>query len=128
MPCVFNQMFLRWGLTASAHSFSNKISMNQIELFQSIWATRPHVSFISGEPIRNFDHWCFAHVLPKGTYPDLKFSADNIVLLTREEHRIFDQGTQKERLEYKKAHPRCEWALLDDLKIELRSVIAVNKK
>lgn len=70
-------------------------------LFESIWATRPHYSFISGLPLDEQPkvHY-FAHVISKGLYPKFKLLDRNIVLLTEDEHYLFDFGTQKQRDEY----------------------------
>jgi len=98
----------------------------ELELFVEIWDERPHVSFISGEPIRQFNVSCFAHVLNKNVYPELRLKKINIALITPEEHRIFDQGTVKEREAYKKSHPKCEWDKLDKLKEEIRSLVVAG--
>jgi hypothetical protein len=63
---------------------------NQKVLFEFVWATREHVSEISGKPLLpRHDyrwHWQFAHVLSKGTYPSFKLNPDNIMLMLLEEH------------------------------------------
>lgn len=66
------------------------IFRTQKEMFNYIWETRPHFSEVSGKkllPKGDFKwHWCFAHILPKGSYPKWKFSSDNIMLMLPEEH------------------------------------------
>jgi len=61
-------------------------------MFETIWNTRPRVSFITGLPLgmeaRSF---FFAHVLPKSTYPDYRLLMENVVLLTFDEHQKWDQ-------------------------------------
>ena len=64
-------------------------------MFMQIFYDRPHVSFIDGkwlgdEPLVQF----FAHVLPKSTYPKFRLNPKNIVLLTFEQHRWWDQGSR----------------------------------
>jgi len=55
--------------------------------FLDIWKERPHKSEVSGkylgsEPLSIFFH----HILPKEKYPQACFDAENIILLTLEEH------------------------------------------
>jgi hypothetical protein len=94
---------------------------SQIDLFNQIWADRPHVSFVSGKPISFFSVAHFAHVLPKGKWPKFKYEAKNIVLLTFEEHHLYDMGTENQRVRYKKDNPGTDWQKLFDLKDKLRS-------
>lgn len=71
----------------------------QLRMFQEIWATRPHVSEVSGKkllpPSHSLWHWQFAHILSKGAYPRYKVNPDNIVMITPEEHHLFDFQTHK---------------------------------
>lgn len=94
---------------------------SQRELFLYIWEHYPHRSYLSSHslvygPGHGFFWSQFAHVLPKGRYSKFKLKLENIVLLTPAEHRIFDQGTEKER----KKHPECDWHKLDALKQQLK--------
>ena len=98
----------------------------ELELFIEIYNERPHVSYISEEPIRQFDVSCFAHVLNKNVYPELRLEKINIALITKEEHRIFDRGTLKDREEYKKSHPKCEWDKLENLKSYIRELVVAG--
>lgn len=63
-------------------------------VFQMIWDTRPHKSFISDALIREGKASNFLHVLPKGKnkYPEFKLLKKNIVLGTDEEHFIWDNA------------------------------------
>ena len=65
---------------------------SQKELFEFVWATREHVSEVSGKPLLpRHDcrwHWQFAHILSKGQYPSFKLNPDNIMLMLPEEHTI----------------------------------------
>ena len=70
------------------------------ELFEEIAKERLPTSFISGIFLDLNDVRCYAHVLPKGKYPKYRLNKKNIVLLTPEEHRIFDQGTLDEEIKY----------------------------
>lgn len=68
-------------------SFTHKFKKSgQLEMFIEIWNERKHVSWVSGDPIHEFNVKCFAHVLPKGTYTKWKLNKDNIVLMTEDEH------------------------------------------
>jgi len=97
-------------------------------LFDAIWKTRPHVSFISDKPINieyHSDLWysIFAHVLSKGMYSKFRLLDRNIQLLLPEEHTIFDQGTEDQRQKYAQMCENdgggCDWQRLYDLKSEL---------
>lgn len=97
-----------------------KNPMSELFLYRQIWGERSHVSFVSGKPIKNFSPAHFAHVLPKGKWPRMKYSKENIVLLTYEEHYLYDFGTQHQRAMYAK-RTGADWKKLDDLKDSLRA-------
>lgn len=71
-------------------------------LFNILIKTRPHISWLSGLVINNIDYSNCAHVLSKAQnkYPAYKLCDFNIVFLTRDEHRMYDQGTIEERQKY----------------------------
>ncbi|MCK4666402.1 hypothetical protein KAU33_06620 [Candidatus Dependentiae bacterium] len=75
---------------------------SELKMFRVIWNTQPHISFISGKPLHNFDMKCFIHVLAKGLnkYPHFRYYQKNVVLGTWEEHLLFDQGTKEQRDDY----------------------------
>jgi len=95
-------------------------------LFQALFTTRKHISFISGLPIENINHCNCAHVLAKGQnkYPKFKLLDRNIVFLTGEEHDLYDNGTEDKRREYEAfMHNHgleCNWKKLFDLRDELK--------
>ena len=64
----------------------------ELALFMAIWASRPHVCFITGEPIREFNVSCFAHILAKGSYPKFRLYDKNIMLVTKQAHYEYDNG------------------------------------
>ena len=93
----------RWGITFNnMRQFSHKITdgrppdangvkewVRMHEFFMLIWKTRHHVSGVSGtylgeEPLTVYFH----HILPKNDkkYPQAKYDAENIILLTLDEH------------------------------------------
>ena len=55
-------------------------------LFQAILAVRPHVDFVTGEPIPNASYYNCHHVLKKSSYPKFRLFDKNIVLLTNDNH------------------------------------------
>lgn len=64
-------------------------------MFNAIWQTRPNVSFVSRTILGNeAKAQFFSHVLPKSTYPAFRLNMDNIVLLTAEEHYLWDNGSR----------------------------------
>ena len=80
---------------------ASKIIKNSIKkptgekaLFEALWATRPHVSFVSGERVEPIAH-TFAHCIPKGLYPKSRLYDKNIVFLTPQQHYEFDFGTEE---------------------------------
>ena len=64
------------------------------EIFESIWAVRPHRSEVSDTPLWNpIKSYYFHHILPKSIYEDAKYDKDNIILLTFEEHQKVENLT-----------------------------------
>lgn len=84
-------------------------------MFEAIWASRPHRSFVSGKPLGNEAkaHF-FAHVLGKGAYPSFRLLMENVVLLTEDEHYAWDFGG-REKL---KSDPA--WDKMFDLELKLK--------
>lgn len=74
------------------------------EFFLEIWNERVHESEISGEMLHEPRTFHFAHILAKGGYPSFRHRKDNIVLMTFEEHQLFDHSTHKA-----KADKRFDW-------------------
>lgn len=74
---------------------SMRTATGEAVMFETIWNTRPHVSFITGKSLgseaRSF---FFAHVLHKSTHPEFRLYDRNIVLLTHEQHQAWDQGSR----------------------------------
>lgn len=71
-----------------------KQSNSQKELFIEIWEEREHVSELSGKYLGDeMNAWFFAHILSKGSNPQLKYNKENIMLVTQEEHWQLDQNT-----------------------------------
>jgi hypothetical protein len=85
----------------------------ELVLFNAIWKSRPHICQVSKEPIKDFDIWCFAHVLSKKSFPKFRLYDKNIILVTREIHHQYDNGSSKD-------DPRFGWVyeLKSNLKAE----------
>jgi len=70
------------------------------------------VSQLSGKPLIRPGEFLFvnqfAHILPKGKYPEQRLNKDNIFLLTASEHMLFDFGTIEKRVKYAKEN-NCDW-------------------
>lgn len=93
-----------------------KKKTGEFDVFVKIWRTRIHRSVVSGKYIPYFNVSCFAHVLGKGAYPSLRLVEENIVLLTQEEHHLFDHCGSDQREKYAEANPGVDWGKLYDLK------------
>lgn len=82
--------------------------MKELELFKKIIQDRGYKSEISDKPLFREGHpqfhWQFAHVLAKGTFKKFKFYEKNIVLMTPEEHYLFDSGSTINLPEYSWVH------------------------
>lgn len=78
-----------------------KKKSGQKELFIEIWNERPHVSEVSGKPLREFDVRYFSHILTKGAYPSMKLNKRNIILMTPEEHHEWE-FTDRSHLKWEK--------------------------
>ncbi len=86
------------GIKPKQYTFKPKAT-GQKEVFEKIWKTRKHVSFISNKKLGDDAYsWFFAHVLSKAQnqYPEFMLNPDNIVLLTQEEHDIWDKHPRSE--------------------------------
>lgn len=58
----------------------------ELQLFIQIWNERPHLSEVSGLPLKQFNICYFSHVLSKGAYPKYRLKKENIILKTMREH------------------------------------------
>lgn len=87
----------------------------ELDLFKQIWTERPHESEVSGELLYEFSPAYFAHLLSKGAYPGFRLKKENIILMTFEEHQLFDHQTHKA-----KKDKRFDWvfAKKEELKSE----------
>ena len=101
------------------------------EMFEHIWNTMPHISFLSGDKLVDKDspfyYNQFAHVLSKAQnkYYKFKLNPKNIVMLTAREHLAYDFGTeiQRERLAEEKGFSWSKITLLqEELKLEYQQL------
>jgi len=67
-------------------------STGELVLFNAIWATRPHVCQVTGDPIKEFSIWCFMHVLSKKSYGKFRLFDKNILLVLPGIHHEYDNG------------------------------------
>lgn len=90
----------------------------ELQMFEVIWDNMgmKHKSFISGEEIKVFNVRNFAHVLPKAQnrYPKFKLNPENVVLLTYDEHFLWDNGSRE------KLRHLPEWKKMFELEAELK--------
>jgi hypothetical protein len=103
--------------------FYKKENTGQMIVFDRIWKTRPHMSFVSNEKLNDvLMPVYFAHVIPKAAnrYPKFKLNERNIVLLTWDEHMQWDQGVRADI----KNNPKWDkmFALEADLKLEYKAL------
>ena len=74
----------------------------QKALFIQLWASCQGKSQLSGLPLLPPEHpkfhWQGSHLLPKGSYPELKLDPENIVMITPEEHILWGETGVKEDL------------------------------
>jgi len=86
-------------------------------VFWEAWERAGGCSEISKLPISNPTPMNFAHILPKGQYPQHCYDLDNIVVLTTHEHTLLDHGTQMQREVYNQTlGGRVNWELIDEKK------------
>jgi len=127
---VFGGGFCRWHQwnrkDKQLKTFKARKPTGEREVFMEIWNSRPHVSFLSGEDLNQFEgtpfFWSlFAHVLSKAKnkYYKYKLEPKNIILITPEEHMIFDHGSEDQRIKYAKRN-KFDWKPVYDLKKQLR--------
>lgn len=76
----------------------SKYWTQQKEMFGQIRETRPHISILSWKYIQEPLTFCFAHILPKGMYPEYRHDQRNIVLVASiDEHNKIDKILMKHR-------------------------------
>ena len=91
-----------------------KSGRDLLSFYKEIWQERQRLSYLSGEPLYEFNVSCFAHVVRKSRRSDLIYNKENIVLLTPYEHHLFDNGTHAQREIYAQKKG-CNWLTLYDL-------------
>lgn len=109
-------------------------------VFDMIWNTRKHVSWLSDRPVgafKNTDMWvnCFAHVIPKNginqlVFPNkqlknklLRLNPENILLLHPDEHILYDNGTEQMRKKYRKDMVRLGYVVHWEDLFEYRNIL-----
>lgn len=113
----------QWG-TFKEKTTEKKKATGEKALFDEIWIERQHKSFLTGHNLDKYygtDFYVnlFAHVLSKKKYPKFRLLKDNIVLLSPEEHMLFDQGTEEQRKKYQDKYVWVDWESLFSLRDQL---------
>ena len=98
----------------------------QMEMFEYIWNTQPHVCWLTGRPLEAFDVKMCAHVLRKGTYTYFKLNPENIRLLHPTIHFLVDDF--REELRDKLPHINFDkwFKLQEDMKIKYEEFKSKN--
>jgi len=78
------------------------------ELFKEIAQERPHICFVTGTPILHLTHWNCAHIVSKGSNQALRLVKENIVLVQRWVHDIYDCGDRSKLEKYEGYHKMVE--------------------
>jgi len=91
---------------------------NQKEMFDFVWETREHICLFTGSNLdlvpKDRLHWCFLHILRKGSYTFWKLNPNNIVLGLPEFHVAADNFTEEERTK----HPTWDFDLFFQMQEE----------
>lgn len=75
----------------------------QWAFFYLILQLRGKVSEVSDKKLYGeINSTWFHHILPKSKYPELRYCADNIIILTSDEHNAVENGTYFEEVEKRK--------------------------
>ena len=98
------------------HIKPKKKITGELELFKEIWNERAHVSEISGKPIPMFDINCFHHILTKGAFPEHRLNKENIIILTRSEHKDVHQYSIDELI-----YKNTIWSVLKEKYEQIKS-------
>ena len=77
----------------------------ELALFQSIWATRPHVCAVCKCKLEEFNAWFFSHILAKSSFPRFRLYEKNIVLKCVNHHINWETKPNSELV---KKDPRWE--------------------
>jgi hypothetical protein len=110
----------------------SKEPTGEAEMFQSIWDTRKHISWLTGTDINQFEYnnfgelvkhplWInlFHHPLNKKNYSRYRLNPDNIILLLPQEHLdIHSLGRDKLEEKYGKENIERYYTLVEKLKSE----------
>lgn len=64
------------------------------DLFLKIWNERPHYSEVSFRYLGEYPYaYFFSHILSRGSHPELAKVKENIMLMTLEEHQVWEFGS-----------------------------------
>jgi hypothetical protein len=80
-PAIIDKLKAK-GLVKTASSLAKpRKNTGEKEVFRLIWDSRKHACEVCGIGIHEARSGNFAHVLPKGAYPEFRLREDNIFLL-----------------------------------------------
>lgn len=91
---------------------------NQVEMFDYIWDTQPHVCWLTNRPLLEKDVSMFAHVLRKGTYTYFKLNPNNVRLLLPTIHDLVDNFKEEFREQLPHIDFNKWFKLQEDMRIE----------
>lgn len=78
-----------------------KTKWTEKELFLRIWNKLPHICMVTWQYIYEPQPACFAHILSKWLFPDLRYHENNIALVAWiKEHSIWDEWTLRYKQHY----------------------------
>ena len=69
-------------------------------VFEQVYERADGCSEISGLPVYPVTNMNFAHILPKGKFPELCYDPENVLFVTANEHTLLDHGTHDQRMRY----------------------------
>jgi hypothetical protein len=65
----------------------------ELDTFCYVWHSRAHLSQVSFDPLgEDMQAHFFSHILPKSTYPAARMDPNNIILMTLEEHQLWENS------------------------------------
>lgn len=93
--------------------------------FYTILCNRGKSSELSGKDLYgDINSLWFHHILPKSKYPDLRYCAENIIMLTPDEHNAVENGKVFEEIEKRKKDIQMRYdELVERTKEDLKDFI-----
>lgn len=74
---------------------------SEINTFKIVYERSRSISELSGEYVLEARTWCFAHILPKFTYPKYRNNPNNIIFVKNiQEHELVDHFVAHNKMEF----------------------------